>query len=164
MPLQVHRPVHAPKQRRVDPRGNPCSVRFPASVLRIAISGFALMLPVAALAQDGEQRASGAAILRGAAEAGLGGPQSVGAQLEEDAAQRRTMSRRPGVDALFDPVETSLERLQEISGLQVGLNYQALYQSATDSLTNQDQVSSGSVIYRLLSTCLVCKLGVPPDI
>ncbi len=114
-----------------------------------AVAGIAIMLPVSAWAQgaDGElaeQSASGAEIFRGAAEAGLGGPQSVGAQLEEDAAQRKTMSRRPGVDAVFDPAENSLKRLKQISGLQAGLDYQALYQTATDSLTNQDQASSGS--------------------
>ncbi|MEM7192937.1 MAG: carbohydrate porin, partial [Pseudomonadota bacterium] len=32
-----------------------------------------------------------------------------------------------------------------VSGLQVGLDYQAVYQSATDSLTDQSQASSGSV-------------------
>jgi len=122
---------------------------FPVSSIAV-LAGIAITLPVIAWAQDdnaavADRSTTGDAILRGAAKAGLGGPQSVGAQLEEDAAQRRTMSRRPGVDALFDPVETSLERLQEISGLQVGLDYQALYQSATDSLTNQDQASSGSV-------------------
>ncbi|MEM9590389.1 MAG: carbohydrate porin [Pseudomonadota bacterium] len=89
--------------------------------------------------------ANGAAILRRAAEAGLGGPQSVGAQLEEDAARRETPSRRPGVDALFDPAESSLEHLRKISGLQAGLDYQAVYQSATNSLTDQSQSSSGSV-------------------
>jgi porin len=109
----------------------------------------AFTVPVVAWAQDGddaavEQSASGAAILRGAARAGLGGPQSVGPQLQEDAAQRQTMSRRPGVDAIFQPFEGSLERLRQISGLQVGLDYQALYQKATDSLTDEDQASSGS--------------------
>lgn len=112
----------------------------------LAIVALTGLPSVPAWAQDGDDEAeSGAAILRGAAEVGLGGPQSVGAQLEEDAAQRRTMSRRPGIDSFFDPAENSLERLREVSGLQVGLDYQALYQSATDSLTNQDQASSGSV-------------------
>ena len=123
---------------------------MPRAPSLFAMAALAGLPSAAALAQEGngaaaDQRASGAAILRGAAEAGLGGPQSVGAQLEEDAAQRRTMSRRPGVDAIFNPAEVSLERLREVSGLQVGLDYQALYQSATDSLTNDDQASSGSV-------------------
>ena len=117
-----------------------------------ALSLFALMalagLPTPAWAQDAgdavKQPAAGAGILRGAAEAGLGGPQSVGPQLQEDAAQRETLSRRPGVDAFFDPAEASLERLREISGLQVGLDYQAVYQAATDSLTEETQASSGS--------------------
>ncbi len=110
----------------------------------MAVSGFALILPASVWAQESDTQ-SGAAILRQAAEAGLGGPQSVGAQLKEDAAQRKTMSRRPGVDAIFQPAEDSFARLKDISGLHVGLDYQALYQNAPDSLTNQDDASSGSV-------------------
>ena len=118
------------------------------STVAAVICGLVIALPSVARAQearadDTEQRATGAAILRGAAEAGLGGPQSVGAQLEEDVAQRETPSRRPGIDALFDPAEIALERLRAISGLQVGLDYQAVYQTATASLTDQSQASSG---------------------
>jgi|GEM_PF-5042491 len=92
---------------------------MPRAPSLFAMAALAGLPSAAALAQEGngaaaDQRASGAAILRGAAEAGLGGPQSVGAQLEEDAAQRRTMSRRPGVDAIFNPAEVSLERLREV--------------------------------------------------
>jgi porin len=109
-----------------------------------------LLAPITTVAQDAppeadaDQSNSGAEVLRSAAKAGLGGPQSVGPQLQEDAAQRKTMSRRPGVDAIFQPAEDSLERLRQISGLQVGLDYQALYQTATDSLTSDGQASSGS--------------------
>jgi porin len=93
---------------------------------------------------DANQASSGAAILRSAAKAGLGGPQSVGPQLQEDAAQRKTLSRRPRVDAIFQPAEDSLERLRQISGLQVGVDYQAFYQSSTDSLSDDGQASSGN--------------------
>jgi porin len=122
-----------------------------APFLSIAVlAASAITQPAAAWAQPdnsaiGEQSAAGAAILRNAAKAGLGGPQSVGAQLEADAAQRATKSRRPSVDAFFDPAENNLERLRAVSGLQVGLDYQAVYQAATDSLTDQNQASSGSV-------------------
>ncbi len=116
---------------------------FIRHLLTIALAS---VLPGAALAQSGgDAPDSGAGILRGAAQAGLGGPQSVGAQLEEDAAQRRVQSRRPGADGFFDAAESRLERLRAISGLQVGLDYQAVYQTATDSLTDQNQASSGSV-------------------
>ena len=58
---------------------------------------------VPAWAQDGDDEAeSGAAILRGAAEAGLGGPQSVGAQLEEDAAQRYLPAGEASCDEAVD--------------------------------------------------------------
>ncbi|MDJ0512912.1 MAG: carbohydrate porin [Methyloceanibacter sp.] len=117
-------------------------------VLSAVICGLLISFPATAHAQEPRaetisQPATGAAILRDAAEAGLGGPQSVGAQLEEDAAQRETPSRRPGVDAFFNPAESSLERLRAVSGLQVGLDYQAVYQSATNSLTDQTQASGG---------------------
>jgi porin len=114
------------------------------------VAGALLLAPITTVAQDAslaagaDQSSSGAEILRSAAKAGLGGPQSVGPQLQEDAAQRKTMSRRPGVDAIFQPAEDSLERLRQISGLQVGLDYQALYQTATDSLSGDGQASSGS--------------------
>ena len=114
------------------------------------VAGALLLAPITTVAQDAslaagaDQSSSGAEILRSAAKAGLGGPQSVGPQLQEDAAQRKTMSRRPGVDAIFQPAEDSLERLRQISGLQVGLDYQALYQTATDSLSGDGQTSSGS--------------------
>ncbi len=121
---------------------------MPRALTTLAVMAIAIPLPLTVWAQEGDGadgEPSGAAILRNAAKAGLGGPQSVGAQLEEDAAQRKTMSRRPGVDAIFQPAENSLERLKQISGLQVGLDYQALYQTATDSLSEEDDASSGSV-------------------
>ncbi|MDX2317532.1 MAG: hypothetical protein QNK17_03890, partial [Hyphomicrobiaceae bacterium] len=80
------------------------------------VAGALLLAPITTVAQDAslaagaDQSSSGAEILRSAAKAGLGGPQSVGPQLQEDAAQRKTMSRRPGVDAIFQPAEDSLER------------------------------------------------------
>jgi len=124
--------------------------RATAALVLVGTAGAVLQLPFAAEAQEipltteANQPSSGAEILRRAATGGLGGPQSVGPQLEEDAAQRKTMSRRPRVDAVFQPAEDSLERLRQISGLQIGLDYQALYQTATDSLTDEGQASSGS--------------------
>jgi len=110
-----------------------------------------LRLPNTALAQETssatvvDQSSSGANVLRRGAEAGLGGPQSVGPQLEEDAAKRETVSRRPHVDALFQPIEDSLARLKRLYGLQIGIDYQALYQHSNKTLLGEKQGSSGSV-------------------
>ena len=125
--------------------------RRTAVLIFVAVAGAVLRFPIAAVAQEvpltteADRASSGAEILRRAATGGLGGPQSVGPQLQEDAAKRETVSRRPGVDAIFQPIEDSLERLKQLYGLQIGLDYQALYQTATDSLTDEDQASSGSV-------------------
>ena len=105
-----------------------------------------------ALAQESSNQAAtgqqltGAEILRRSAEGGgLGGPQSVGAQLEEDAAKRTTVSRRPAVDALFQPFEDGLEALKQLYGLQLGTDYQALYQHSNETLLGKEDGSSGSV-------------------
>ncbi len=121
-----------------------------AALVLVGTAGVVLQLPFAAEAQEisaeatVDQPSSGAEILRRAATGGLGGPQSVGPQLQEDAAKRETISRRPGWDAIFQPAEDSLERLKQLHGLQIGVDYQALYQTATDSLTDEDQASSGN--------------------
>jgi porin len=92
------------------------------------------------------QPPSGTEILKRAAQGGgLGGPQSAGAQLEEDAVKRETTSRRPGVDALFQPAEDALARLKEKTGLQIGFDYQGVWQGASDSLTDNDEASAGHV-------------------
>jgi len=117
----------------------------------VAAAGLMLRLPNTALAQETssatvvDQSSSGANVLRRGAEAGLGGPQSVGPQLEEDAAKRETVSRRPHVDALFQPIEDSLARLKRLYGLQIGIDYQALYQHSNKTLLGEKQGSSGSV-------------------
>lgn len=125
------------------------ATRFLLLIAFASVACVGATLPGTAWAQgatgtDADQASSGAEALRGTAKAGIGGPQSVGPQLEEDAAQRQSTSRRPVVDAYFRPFDSSLERLRRISGLRVGLDYQALYQTATDSLTVEDYASSGS--------------------
>ena len=121
-----------------------------AVLILAVVAGALLLAPITTAAQDApltadaDQPSNGAEILRRAATGGLGGPQSVGPQLQEDAAARETASRRPGVDAIFQPFENSLERLRQISGLQIGVDYQALYQSSTETLSGDGQGSSGN--------------------
>ena len=69
---------------------------------------------------------------------GLGGPQSAGSQQAADAARRRLLSRNPDFDAVFNPVEDALDRLDEVIGLNLSFDYQALYQIATDGLAGAD--------------------------
>jgi len=117
------------------------------------LSAAALMLwSTGALAQEqtvdapSAQPPSGTEILIRAAQGGrLGGPQSAGGQLAEDAAKREGVSRRPGWDAFFQPVEDALARLKETTGLQLGFDYQAVWQRANHSLTDHKQGSSGHV-------------------
>ncbi len=121
-----------------------------AALVLVGTASAVLQLPFAAEAQEIsaestlDQPSSGAEILRRAATGGLGGPQSVGPQLQEDAAQRETRSRRPGVDAFFQPAEDSLERLKQVYGLQIGVDYQALYQRSNETLSGDRQASSGN--------------------
>ncbi|MEE8578683.1 MAG: hypothetical protein V3S78_01910, partial [Hyphomicrobium sp.] len=97
--------------------------RATAWLVLMAVAGVMLRLPTTAVAQEVSDTmavdlpSSGADVLRRGAESGLGGPQSVGPQLEEDAAKRETVSRRPRVDALFQPIEDSLARLKQMYGL-----------------------------------------------
>ncbi len=125
--------------------------RARAALVVMAAAGVVLRLPIAAVAQEvsattvADQPSSGAYVLRRGAEGGLGGPQSVGPQLEEDAAKRETVSRRPHVDALFQPIEDGLPRLKQMYGLQIGIDYQALYQHSNKTFLGEKQGSSGSV-------------------
>ena len=124
--------------------------RATSALVLLAAAGVMLRLPITAVAQEvspttvADQPSSGADVLRRGAEGGLGGPQSVGPQLEEDAAKRETVSRRPHVDALFQPIEDSLARLKQMYGLQIGIDYQALYQRSNKTFFDEKQGSSGS--------------------
>jgi len=125
--------------------------RATSALVLMAAAGVMLRLPITAVAQEAssttavDQSSSGADVLRRGAEGGLGGPQSVGPQLEEDAAKRATVSRRPRVDALFQPIEDGLARLKRLYGLQIGIDYQALYQHSDKTFLGEKQGSSGSV-------------------
>jgi porin len=81
--------------------------------------------------------------LEAAADASLGGPQSASAQLEEDRVRRQEASRMPGLDALFDPFEVAKEQLREETGLNIGLDYQIVYQHSSTSLTGSGEGAAG---------------------
>ena len=62
-------------------------------------------------------------------------------QIEEDRLRRAQDSRLPGLDAFFDPIEEAKVSLKEATGLDLAFDYQALYQFATDSLTDTNDGS-----------------------
>ncbi|SPJ28930.1 hypothetical protein [Falsiruegeria mediterranea] len=65
--------------------------------------------------------------LEAAAQASLGGPGSASAQQEQDRLRRLEESRWPGLDRALDPIEQSLGRFRENTGLALSFDYQALY-------------------------------------
>lgn len=81
--------------------------------------------------------------LEAAALASIGGPASAQAQLEQDRLRRLEDSRRPGLDALIDPLEQARDAFAERTGLTLSFDYQALYQTADNSLTHLDEAASG---------------------
>jgi porin len=77
---------------------------------------------------------------------GLGGPTSVGAQLEEDDEVKEPAIRIPAIDKFFQPWFDWKRRLNENYGLQLGLDYNALYQGASETLPNkEDKAASGAL-------------------
>jgi len=75
----------------------------------------------------------------------LGGPNTPDAQLKEDAVRRETPSRLPGMDKLFDRFQNRLLTIKDKYGLQIGADYNALYQHSNRTLTGEKGASSGSV-------------------
>lgn len=76
----------------------------------------------------------------------FGGPASVGEQLREDDEIKEPAFRFPGFDAFFSPWFAWKKKLNEKYGLQLGFDYNALYQGASDTLPgNDDQAASGAL-------------------
>ena len=82
---------------------------------------------------------------RQAEAGGLGGPDSVGAQLEEARNARQMSSRWPGLDKTLDPVVSATDAFYERTKLQLGFRYTASYQSASASLTDEDDGAAGQI-------------------
>jgi porin len=113
-----------------------------------------LMASMGALAIGGEaarsaegkpQNATGKVSTERPGSKGLGGPGTVEAQIREDRYVRAQESRMPWLDAIFDPLETAKDRLNENTGIDLGLDYQFVYQSATQSISDIDDGAAGSV-------------------
>ena len=76
---------------------------------------------------------------------GIGGPTSVGAQLEEDDEIKDPAVRFPKIDKFLQPWFDWKKWLNEQYGLQLGLDYNILYQNASETLTSEDQAASGAL-------------------
>ena len=73
----------------------------------------------------------------------FGGPNSPEGQLEEDDRIKEPAFRFPRVYGFFEPWRDWKRRLNEEHGFQLTGHYSTLYQGASDSLSGEDQASSG---------------------
>ncbi|MGI9373841.1 MAG: carbohydrate porin [Hyphomicrobiales bacterium] len=101
---------------------------------------FAWMMNGAAFAEDGGDARER---LEASSKTTIGGPQTAPAQLEEDRLRKQQTSRLPGLDAVFDPLETAKQDLRAAIGLDLGFDYQAAYQLGTSSVTGIDEGAAG---------------------
>ena len=76
-------------------------------------------------------------------EPGFAGPGSTVRQLEEDDEVKTPVKRWPEFDEALQPWFDGKKRLNEDSGLQLGLAYTVTTQKASDSLTDEDVGSTG---------------------
>ena len=75
----------------------------------------------------------------------MGGPTSVGAQLEEDDQIKVPAFRFPAFDRFFTPWFDWKRGINERYALRLGLDYNMLYQGASASLTDTDNAASGAL-------------------
>lgn len=73
----------------------------------------------------------------------LGGPSSVDGQLREDEPPTKPLIRIPAIDNLLQPYFDWKKRVQEQTGLSLGLDYNLLYQTADSSLTDNSDAAGG---------------------
>lgn len=126
--------------------------------------GIVLCLPIQTLAQESNETGqsgsvsgsgdSGAAqrrltnaeaLGRQSQAAGLGGPGSVGAQLEDDRIRRELPSRLPSLDSALDPIADFKQSLIDRYRLDLGMRYSTTYQKASESLTEEDDGWAGQI-------------------
>lgn len=78
------------------------------------------------------------------AELGFGGPTSVNEQLREDDEVKEPAVRFPEIDAFLKPWFDWKRRVNDDYGLRLGVDYNALYQRASETLTGERQAASGA--------------------
>ncbi len=77
------------------------------------------------------------------AGAGFAGPGSTVRQLSEDDEKKEPLLGFPAIDEALKPWFETKKRLNEESGLQLGFAYTVMTQKASDSLTDEDQGTTG---------------------
>jgi porin len=125
--------------------------------------GIILCLPLPALTQEsnetGQSESTSAsdsvpsqrrisneeALARKSRAAGLGGPQSVGAELEESRIRGELPSRSPGLDEVLDPIVDFKQSLIDRYRLDLGMRYSTTYQKASETLTGEDDGWAGQI-------------------
>jgi porin len=75
----------------------------------------------------------------------LGGPTTVESQIRKDREIRAQESRMPWLDSIFDPIENAKDQLKAKTGIDLGLDYQMVYLSATNSISDIDQGSAATL-------------------
>jgi porin len=80
------------------------------------------------------------------ANGGFGGPTSVGEQLREDDELKEPAFRFPGFNSFFSPWFKWKKKLNEKYGLQLGLDYNLLYQGVSDTLANNDDKAASGAL------------------
>ena len=101
----------------------------------MAFSGFIVVAQETTGTKSGFQR-----------EQGFGGPTSVTEQLREDDEKKEPAFRFPAFDRFFTPWFKWKSSINEKYNLQLGFDYNALYQAASATLdSNEDQAASGAV-------------------
>lgn len=102
-----------------------------------------LHFPAPVQAQDDGQRQSKSGYQK---DIEFGGPSSVGAQLREDDEPKEPAFRFPGIDRFFTPWFDWKRKIREEHGLHLGVDYNVLNQSASDTLPgNEDRAASGAL-------------------
>ena len=112
------------------------------SVTGVLMSG--LILPGVAFAEEAEARTGKAGYDN---DTSFAGPGSTVAQLEEDDALVDDPAFRvPWIEESLDPWFAWKGKLQEDTGLQIGIAYTSLFQSASDSLPGADSSASSGIL------------------
>jgi porin len=75
----------------------------------------------------------------------MGSASSVPVQLEEDDRVKNPVIRFPAVDRGLKPWFDKKKELNELLGFRLGLDYNTMFQSTNDSLTDEDRFWSGGV-------------------
>lgn len=112
-------------------------------MVKLALAFFLTVLlvsPTFAVGQDSVNKTDLSSV------AGFGGPTSVSEQMREDAEVREPAFRFPAIDSFLSPWIDWKGSISERYGLNLGIDYSALYQGASDTLPQgEDKAASGAL-------------------